>query len=36
MTKTIATRIHNINKTTISIFIGIPLGYIAYYHHDHD
>ena len=28
MTKTIATRIRNINKTFIDISMGIPLGYI--------
>ena len=32
MTKIIASRIRNINET----LIGIPLGYIVYYHHGHD
>ena len=36
MTKIIAIHIRNINETFICIFIGIPLGYIVCYHHDHD
>ena len=35
MTKTIATHIRNISETFIGIFMGIPLGYTVYYHHDH-
>ena len=36
MTKIIATHFRNINETFIGIFIGIPLRYIAWYHHDRD
>ena len=36
MTKIIATHIRNKNETFISIFMGIALGYIVYYHHGHD
>ena len=33
MTKIIDTHTHNINETFIVIFLGIPIGYIVYYHH---
>ena len=35
MTKIIATNIRNTNETFISLFMGIPLEYIVYYHHGH-
>ena len=35
MTKTITTHICTINETFITIFIGIPLGYIVSYHPSH-
>ena len=35
MTKIIATHIRIIRETFIGIFIGISLGYIFYYNHDH-
>ena len=35
MIKIIATNIRNTNETFISIFMGIPLGYIVSYHYVH-
>ena len=36
MSSIFATHIGNVNETFIGIFMGIPLGYIVYYHHGHD
>ena len=36
MTEIIAIHIRNIFDTFIGIFMGVPLGYIVYYHDEHD
>ena len=36
MTKIIAIHVSIINKTFIATFLGIPLGYIVYYHLGYD
>ena len=34
--KIIATHNCKINETFIGIFMSLPIGYILYYHHDHN